>query len=711
MVAGCKKLWIALQLLWGTLYVVCGSFQLMGVIFCLVVIRELSLYSVLVAGSWNIVMGIAGITWSCIGPRARKKQEILLYLAFSVLSVNTVTAVLTEWDLYFFDMSKLSSAYSNHALINCAIFVIRIAVATVIVVAFLDCQFAFCSIQTFSECDKTNEARTTHEQVSDIEYIIPRHDSVKVAGGKLPQRYETYGQSWVFDTTEAGTSNGMTPSSGKAHMQNGLAKNPLGRPKVPMKNVTQILENPVVHVDEVSDDSTSHSDRKIVHMKSFSRSTSPVILSNTSSQISLNQATPPISEYLEKLTEPQIYRSRLNTVVSRKSQEEEAAAAEEEEKEGHYQSPQTLIKPVATSQEPVHYSSSLMKELQKAISNKNKVPSNGSSSQSESQSPSRSSDVEFSKELEAALQLIQDLESPNTPGATSQKTKSMRSEKTLSPDGSLTEISSPTDDSVIMRKEPSLSPELKSGKQGVPATARTFFYYHPDSQSTSGYSSPSHVPTPINWSTTSSLNGSQRDIIILSPPKPTISYHIHQNNQSKSAATVISLFTTTTPQSSAPVSLERASGKGEKVKSVSLVEIAGDHLATTVRLNNSSNCGLKRKSSSISAKGWSVMSSLLRRRRSPAIVGSTDMPKLCAELEDAIIKSESLAYLTEEELIARARRNDEMLRVRNHKTNHNTLVLEMVVGGTFSLRDIFSIGRQSVEFISRISFSFGFTEN
>lgn len=83
-----------------------------------------------------------------------------------------------------------------------------------------------------------------------------------------------------------------------------------------------------------------------------------------------------------------------------------------EEESLQYQTPQTVpmrrveaVSPQVV--EPVQYAS-LMKELQKAIVSKKEPPSVTSPlSNSESQSQSKSSDTEFSKELEAALQLIQ----------------------------------------------------------------------------------------------------------------------------------------------------------------------------------------------------------------------------------------------------------------------------------------------------------------
>ncbi|CAG9761776.1 unnamed protein product [Ceutorhynchus assimilis] len=346
-------------------------------------------------------------------------------------------------------------------------------------------------------------------------------------------------------------------------------------------------------------------------MKSFSRSASPVILSASSSQISLNNYNPvptnnpPIYEYLEKLTEPQIYRSRLNTAVSNKSQEAEDSCQSQNimTRRSDAVSPQVV--------EPVQYAS-LMKELQRAIVCKKEPPS-VTSPLSNSESHSKSSDAEFSKELEAALQLIQDLESPNTaetpfdPPISRPLTVS-DSEKTLSALGSMNEIASPP-----------------IGK----GTNRVLVRY-PDSQSTSGYSSPSHGPTP-NWSTTSSINGSNQDIV-----RP-VSYHIHNDKSS----TVISLYT---------------NNDHSKGKSVTLVNISGPiHNSTLV---NCPSPKLPHEPLIVSkpdpATGLWNVKSLLRKKKQVA--------RLCPELESAIIKSESLAYLSEVELMARARRNEQIQR-------------------------------------------------
>ncbi|ERL93293.1 hypothetical protein D910_10589 [Dendroctonus ponderosae] len=494
----------------------------------------------------SIMIGITGGMVTCIGALSRKRQETLLFLAASILAVNIIAVLLTEWKLYFLDMPKLLSTYTNHMLIDCALFVVRISISTVIVVAFLDSQFAYCSAQSLPKRRRRIFKRANHspDSVPDIEYIIPRA------------------------------------------RPNGLQHAPT------VKEVTLLIDNPVVHVEEASDDNTSNSDRKLCHMKSFSRSASPVVLSASSSQLSLNNynpapANPPIYQYLEKLTEPEIYRSRLNTAVSNKSEEEESLQAPQT-------APMRRVEAVSPQVvEPVRYAS-LMKELQKAIVSKKEPPSVTSPvSNSESQSQSKSSDTEFSKELEAALQLIQDLESPVTAETPSDPPMSRPlavwrknsdpsgSEKTLSAVGSMGEIGSPLTEMVV---PPDRSPS-SLGKG-----ARVLVRY-PESQSTSGYSSPSHGPTP-NWSTTSSINGSNHE-----PSKP-VSYHIHNAK----STTVISLYSQPTAQS----------------KSKSLLRKKKHHL----------------------------------------------VPRLCPELEGAIIKSESLAYLSEVELMARARRNEEIQRVR-----------------------------------------------
>lgn len=450
-------------------------------------------------------------------------------------------------------------------------------------------------------------------------------------------------------------------------LKNGTA-NILSTPEISngiLNDTTHLIDNPVVHIEEASDDSTSNSDRKLCYMKSFSRSTSPAVLSASSSQLSLNASNannPPIYECLEKLTDPTIYRTRLNSALSNKDGEEQ-----------HYQAPQPAalrrVESISPNVEKDQYAS-LMKELQKAITSK-KEP-NVTSPQSTSGSvtvsektqtnsrssshhdSSKNSDTEFSKELEAALQLIQDLESPNTIDTPSDAKSSLdgkplmvwrgsdasESEKTLSAVGSLAEIASPLTE---------CQPELYSFRPPANGKNACVVVQYSDSRSTSGYSSPtltSSNQTPT-WSAASSVDGSNNEL-----GKP-LTYSIYNT---KSAA-VISLYPQDKTQS--------------KANAVTLVKISGETVPAfptpTFKPDDSQyqpyekqnddlvdNKTVPQRRSSITAV-WNVKS-LLRRKKT--------LPKLCPELEGAIIKSESLAYLTKPELLARHQRNKEIQRVR-----------------------------------------------
>lgn len=68
------------------------------------------------------MIGITGGMVTCIVALSRKRQETLLFLAASILAVNIIAVLLTEWKLYFIDMPKLLSTYTNHVLIDCGKF-------------------------------------------------------------------------------------------------------------------------------------------------------------------------------------------------------------------------------------------------------------------------------------------------------------------------------------------------------------------------------------------------------------------------------------------------------------------------------------------------------------------------------------------------------------------------------------------------------------
>lgn len=384
---------------------------------------------------------------------------------------------------------------------------------------------------------------------------------------------------------------------------------------------------------------TISGDRKLNYMKSFSRSASPAVLSASSSQISLTGHiinNPPIYECLERLTEPSVYRSRLNSALSNKRQHDDAD--EDEAVECHYQAPQPIKRPdITTPQgERVQYAS-LMRELQKAIVKKKEPSVTSPPSTSESTtdpSKRKDSDAEFSKELEAALQLIQDLESPNTvetpdvkdprPLGVWKSSGIGESDKTLNAVGSVPELTT-------MASSPlsEYQPELGSFKSNKGKGARIYVNCS-DSQSTSGYSSPtrkgdshlsnsSHSPTDFN--------------------KP-LTYSIHNT---KSTA-VISLYSQDTLKS--------------KGKAITLVTISGDNqpVTPTSPTEEYDEEAIKRSPSSAGSTLWNVKSMLRKKKQ--------EIPKLIPELEDAIFKSETLAYLSDKELVERHQRNNDIERVR-----------------------------------------------
>lgn len=291
----CERVWSVLHVLWSTIYVSCGAAQLVAGIFFLISIPALHLSCNLWAGTWNIFMGIGGGMVACFGQLSSRRQELLLYMAISILIVNSVNTVLSEWGYYLADMEKLLSAHQYQVLINYASIATRASSALVIIVSFLDCQLAFCSMQTIPKQEKKKKARGSHEQVSDIEYIIPRRKS-----SKTHTVYNAYSQSWVYDadtgatiTATNSTHHAETPPYVQVQEDSDVTPKVSKRSKSGLENgiisdTAHLIDNPVVHIEEASDDSNSNSDRKLCYMKSFSRSASPVVLSASSSQVSLN---------------------------------------------------------------------------------------------------------------------------------------------------------------------------------------------------------------------------------------------------------------------------------------------------------------------------------------------------------------------------------------------------------------------------------------
>lgn len=415
-------------------------------------------------------------------------------------------------------------------------------------------------------------------------------------------------------------------------------------------------------------------------MKSFSRTPSPCILSASSSRLSLSNHSdaPQIYEFLERLTEPSVYKSRLSTAISERDFPSIIHSP--------CKSPGLIdVSPVG---EKVQYAS-LMQELQQQFKTKKQYSPSSSatiSDRSIPEFPRKSSDAEFSKELEAALQLIQDLDSPNTTIET--PTEACKSIEEAS-------FSSHYDNKhsiklKVRRYSESSEPEKKPPIPERPdmhtfkpsyGKSTSVIILNTDSQSTSGYSSPTHHDTPT-LSNTSSINSSSNDIgkslncsitntknsaiisLRQSPPDSNIGKRksitlvnigyadiLEEPEQQKPVEQVlrISNLESIVPKPKGYI-VEKAQTIDRKVRNDELKDSYGS-------LNRLS---LGSTASSL----WNIKSLLRSKKKNPIA--------LPPELEGAIFKSESLAYLSDEELLARHERSIQLQRVR--------VILESITG-------------------------------
>lgn len=197
--------------------------------------------------------------------------------------------------------------------------------------------------------------------------------------GKTPDN--NYGRSWVFEAD--GTPTGPPDSNAYASTESLSALDRRTTPAATAITATaatamcsrtvtlkrKAVIKPVTPVVIVEIDGAAGV-RPAQLMTSFSRTPSPVGLSESSSQDSVSaaaaamQAAAPIYECLEKLTEPSVYRSRLNTALSASVQEAIASA----DRPPRSLSPRPPPRPPPAA-EPVQYAS-LMEELQKTIGNR-----------------------------------------------------------------------------------------------------------------------------------------------------------------------------------------------------------------------------------------------------------------------------------------------------------------------------------------------------
>lgn len=404
-----------------------------------------------------------------------------------------------------------------------------------------------------------------------------------------------YAQSWVFDSDTVNSSQSETPYNKLAPQLNGSKTVVLKR-----KQRSSACEQPVVLVEDTT------SDRQLPVMTSFSRTPSPV--PGTSDSSSLCSNSPAIYECLERLTEPSVYRAHLDTAIGTNVDR---------------MSPSASTRPhSAVVNEQVHYAS-LMMELNKTI--ETKFPQYGCprTSRRHSSRDESASDVEFSKELDAALQMIQDLESPNTSAASVDTSRSLFVEKEPMESfsaGKQCVIHSEGNKTII-----SLVPQMKKYTSIVTIVPDSS---NPNDQAKE-YTNGVHCSSPntkdleikmLNYPVTETVNPT----IVPSPP--------HNGNV-------------------------RLLSKHKSFKGYRAVEYNNNNIHKPCKNVLARSISLTEKdTSSLVQSRWSLKT-LLKRKPSQL--------KLTPELESAILKSESLAHLTELELIARYDQNKLLQRVRS----------------------------------------------
>lgn len=423
-----------------------------------------------------------------------------------------------------------------------------------------------------------------------------------------------YAQSWVFDSDTVGSSQSETPYNKLPPQLNGSKTVVLKRKERP-----SVCEQPVVLVEDTT------GDRQLPVMTSFSRTPSPV--PGTSDSSSLSSNSPAIYECLERLTEPSVYRAHLDTAIGTNVDR---------------LSPSAPLRPhSAIVTEQVHYAS-LMMELNKTI--ETKFPQRTShrlSSRDESARKSSVSDVDFSKELDAALQLIQDLESPNTSGT-----------------------SADTSRSVFVEKDPRES--FSAGKQCVIHNEgnKTIISLVPQKKYTSIVTIVPNSPNPSDQTKEctygvhcSTPNTKDLEVKIQNYPvtiKQTIDSNIVMEKGECSLVGSKNPITIPSPPQYGNV---RLLSKHKSFKDCSAVEFNNNNIHKGCKNVLARSISLTEKdTNSLLQSRWSLKT-LLKRKPSQL--------KLTPELESAILKSESLAHLTELELIARYDQNKLLQRVRS----------------------------------------------
>lgn len=271
-------------------------------------------------------------------------------------------------------------------------------------------------------------------------------------------------------------------------------------------------------------------------------------------------------------------------------------------------------------------------------------------------SKSSSKDLEFSKELEAALQLIQDLETPSEgpadvdgQAAMTARVARSESEKTLS---AAVSLPSPEQGPYKMQSPEAQTPQ--NGKHDDIRSSTNVIHIEPNSQSTSGYSSPSSYTSNVRLSNASnSVCGNSMSTTTLTKTTTddqsyVVRIYIEQNSPSSTPA-----FNT----------LSKINPKSKDC-----TKSTGDSSIITANNNNNSNNKQKkshRHHHQQQQQQQQQPSSNDAMNKFHPLFKKRPKAMLDSDFQNLIFKSECLAYLTDEELVARHKCNRDVIRVRH----------------------------------------------
>ncbi|GAB0089988.1 hypothetical protein DMENIID0001_046180 [Sergentomyia squamirostris] len=394
------------------IFMILGAIQITSGIYYYLTIPVFKLIFNIAIGCSVVVIGTCGVIVVCICTSSNKKYEILLYCSTSIIFLNTINLILLEFGhlhYVFHDHPRSSISDSDrdpHFEFIPSEYGRLITSVTAIVsvlVAFLESQITFCCLNRVQRAQqKARVASFRKRQTqrgSDLEYVLDRrsnpasddagtsnthgaHSKNTTENAKI----EVYAQSWVFEESNA-IATGIPPES------------PASISSPEHTNKTQHLK-------------TSNNKPRRTHRRTKSGSSQMVSFSS--------RATTPIPSPVppdHDRTPVGMSHSRQNSDFLAVTPRREARSPNRPAKMG-FNDLDTVLKLKSkianTAQADASYAT-LMAELERSLSGKQVHDSNSSSDSVATltdQPRSNSSKEEFSKELEAALQLIQDLETP-----------------------------------------------------------------------------------------------------------------------------------------------------------------------------------------------------------------------------------------------------------------------------------------------------------